>query len=174
MHDRPSDVVEQEGMSRSRAAQGTADLVLLVVDGSAPLTSEDHGMLEATACRSRLVIINKSDLPRAVGEDVAGMSVSALTGEGIDRLRHAIANALTGDTSGERDVPAVTNVRHAALLARAAEALDRASEAAASGTPEEFVAEDVADARHALEEITGARTPDDVLRVIFERFCIGK
>ena len=73
-----------------------------------------------------------------------------------------------------RDTPAVTNIRHADLLARAAAALRRAAAAAAAGTPEEFVAADVSEARGRLEEITGARTSDDVLHAIFDRFCIGK
>jgi tRNA modification GTPase len=175
VHDRPADVVEREGMSRSRAAQDVADLVLAVVDGSAPLGADDRRMLDATAGRPRVIAINKSDLPPADGGDgLAGVSVSALTGAGLAELRLAIAAALSAADDSSRDVPAVTNARHAALLAQAAEALGRATEAAASATPEEFVAEDVTEARRALEEITGARTPDDVLRVIFERFCIGK
>jgi tRNA modification GTPase len=173
-HDRPVDVVEREGMARSRAAQGVADLVLAVVDGSVPLTPDDRRMLDATAGRPRVVAINKSDLPRAEDVDLEGVAISALTGAGLDRLRDAIVLSLSAGASAERDVPAVTNVRHISLLEQAAAALTRGAEAAASGTPEEFVAEDVMDARRALEEVTGARTPDDVLAVIFERFCIGK
>jgi tRNA modification GTPase len=174
MHDRPADVVEQAGMARSRAAQGVADLVLVVIDGSVPLTPDDRRMLEATAARARVIVVNKSDRPRAQEVDVDGVAISALTGAGLDGLRRAIAGALGGGVAVERDVPAVTNVRHMHLLERAAAALTQAAEAAASGIPEEFVVEDVVDARRALEEITGARTPDDVLNVIFERFCIGK
>ena len=62
----------------------------------------------------------------------------------------------------------------AAALAGAGAFVATLAGAAASGTPEEFVATDLADARGALEEVTGARTPDDVLRHIFETFCIGK
>jgi tRNA modification GTPase len=180
IHEQPADIVEQEGMARSRAAQGVADLVLAVVDGSAPLTPDDRRMLATTVGRPRVVVINKSDLPRAQlvppTQDVYpdGVSVSARSGEGIDRLRRAIVDALSGGVDVGRDVPGVTNVRHVNLLERAASALTRAAEAASSGTPEEFVAEDVMEARHALEEVTGARTPEDVLKVIFERFCIGK
>jgi tRNA modification GTPase len=175
VHGSPADVVEREGMSRSRAAQDVADLVLAVVDGSAPLTADDRRMLEATAGRPRVVAMTKSDLPAAgSGDGLGGVAVSALTGAGLEELRRAIAAALSTGGEISRDVPAVTNARHAVLLAQASGALTRAAEAAASGTPEEFVAEDLSDARRALEEITGARTPDDVLRVIFERFCIGK
>jgi tRNA modification GTPase len=175
IHDRPSDVVEQEGMSRSRAAQGVADLVLAVIDGSAALAADDRQMLEVTAGRPRVIAINKSDLPSSGSSaGIDGIPVSALTGAGLDELRGAIAAALSGGSAIARDVPAVTNSRHAALLAQAEVALSRAAAAASCGTPEEFIAEDVAEARRALEEITGSRTPDDVLKVIFEQFCIGK
>ena len=73
-----------------------------------------------------------------------------------------------------RDVPAITNVRHVDLLTSARAALDRAAGAARTGTPEEFVLADLNEARRRLEEVTGARTSDDVLHEIFARFCIGK
>jgi tRNA modification GTPase len=175
VHGRPADVVEQEGMLRSHAALGIADLVLAVIDGSTPLTADDHRMLEAAGTRPRVIAINKSDLPQARREtELEGVAVSALTGVGLDRLRRAIVDALCAGLHGGRDVPAVTNARHAGQLRRAAAAVARAAAAAASGTPEEFVAQDVAEARRELEEITGVRAPDDVLKVIFERFCIGK
>jgi tRNA modification GTPase len=85
----------------------------------------------------------------------------------------AIAAALAG-AERLRDAPAITNVRHIDLLNRAADALRRAARAAHSRTPEEFVSADVVQARSLLEEMTGARTPDDVLRAIFDKFCIGK
>jgi tRNA modification GTPase len=99
--------------------------------------------------------------------------VCARSGDGIDAVRQAIASALSGTTS-YRDTPAVTNVRHVELLHRARAALIRAAESAAAEAPEEFVALDISEARAALEEVTGTRTPDDVLRHIFENFCIGK
>jgi tRNA modification GTPase len=75
------------------------------------------------------------------------------------------------------DPPAITNLRHLALLERAHEALSRARAAAGAGgdtLPEEFVLADLQDARAALEEISGRRTSEDVLSHIFSRFCIGK
>jgi tRNA modification GTPase len=79
-----------------------------------------------------------------------------------------------GARERRRDTPAVTNMRHVELLSKAEGVLRRASTAAAAGTPEEFVAADVNEARGLLEEVTGARTADDVLHAIFDRFCIGK
>ncbi len=99
--------------------------------------------------------------------------VSVLTGEGLAGLRAAIVRALAGEEP-LRDVPAVTNIRHLALLERARAALARAGVAAAAASPEELVLADLQEARGALEEITGRRSSDDLLREIFARFCIGK
>jgi tRNA modification GTPase len=164
------DVVEAEGVARARQASETADLVLVVVDGSGPLEPDDHLILADTANRRRLLVSNKADLG---GEAVAGfVAVSARTGEGLDGLRGDVVRAL--DVEWLDDPPAVTNLRHVALLERAHEAMSRGREAASAALPEEFVLADLQDARAALEEISGRRTPDEVLAHIFSRFCIGK
>jgi tRNA modification GTPase len=103
----------------------------------------------------------------------SAVRVSAATGSGFAELRAAMSDAL-GAGQRLRDTPAVTNMRHVELLSRSRSALGRAAGAAAAGTPEEFVAADVKEARALLEEVTGARTADDVLHAIFDRFCIGK
>jgi tRNA modification GTPase len=88
-------------------------------------------------------------------------------------LISAIASTL-GAVDIPRDQPQVTNVRHAVLLERARESLARASAALESKVSEEFPLLDLQEAGAALQEITGQRTSDDLLRHIFERFCIGK
>jgi tRNA modification GTPase len=121
-------------------------------------------------------VVNQRDLAPAWAADALGgavVAVSALTGEGMDALRAALLSAIRG-TESPRDVPAVTNLRHLDLLARAREALVRAATAAADGVPEEFVLADLNEARGLLEEMTGARTADDLLTSIFAKFCIGK
>ena len=170
-----ADAVEAEGMSRAHAARRVADLSLVVLDLSRPLAADDDELLRLTAAGRRLVAGNKCDLPSAWDPArVPGLiAVSAATGAGLDELRTTAAAVLCG-SERLRDVPAVTNLRHVALLAAAAAALRLAAEAAAAGTPEEFVAADVHEARGRLEEVTGARTADDVLRAIFQSFCIGK
>ena len=99
--------------------------------------------------------------------------MSALTGLGLDRLRTTIAARLSGSEE-LRDPPRISNVRHLALLADASAAVERAEQALAAGATEELVLAELAAARRALEEITGRRTPDDLLRHIFSRFCVGK
>jgi len=166
------DVVEREGVARGARAREVADLVVLVVDASQPLTSEDRMLLDQTSSRPRVIVANKSDLPPAGAID-SSLRVSAKRGEGLAELRSAIVQALT---QGEalRDTAVLTNVRHVTLLQDAREHLARAVEAARGGTPEEFLLADLQAARTRFDEIVGKRTTDDLLQHIFERFCIGK
>jgi tRNA modification GTPase len=172
------DLIEREGVERAREAAGVADVVLVVLDGSRGVSAEDARLLAATDTRSRVVAVNKSDLPSAAAEAPAcggpTVRISALTGEGMDALRAAIVSQLGGGEA-PRDAPAISNVRHVALLEAAAGSLDRAEQAASAGeTPEEFVLVDLQQARAAFEEITGVRTTEDLLEHIFEKFCTGK
>ena len=169
------DPVEAEGIARAVAARESASLTVLVLDRSSALTGDDHALLELTAARPRVVVANKADLPRAwdaAAFPMAVIELSARTGVGMGSLRQALAGVGAGETP--RDTPAVTNLRHVALLEGARSALQQARDAAAAGTPEEFVLSDVHDARSRLEEVTGSRTPDDMLQAIFANFCIGK
>jgi tRNA modification GTPase len=171
------DPIELEGMTRASEARDVAAAVMLVLDLSAPLTHDDRQLLVETAGRARIVAANKIDLPAAWNPEDLGTTelvrISARTEEGATELRRAIAGVLTNHEP-VRDIPAITNVRHASLVGSAHEALRRAAAAAAASTPEEFVLEDLNEARAKLEEITGVRTSEDVLAAIFERFCIGK
>ena len=169
------DIVEQEGVSRARDAIGVADLTIVLLDRSRPLSKDDRDLLEATASRPRLVAFNKIDLPAATLErleHLEPLELSAKTSAGIERLIEAIAEQLASEPI--RDTPTLTNVRHTTLLERAKESLQRASEALESAVSEEFPLLDLGEASAALQEITGTRTSDDLLRHIFERFCIGK
>lgn len=178
LHADAADAVEEEGIARAHAASRVADLAIVVLDSSRPLTTDDRDLLAATRRRPRVLVANKCDLAPAWSLDDADaggsvLPVSATRGDGIDQLRLAIVATISGQEP-LRDTPAVTNTRHAHLLSRAADALRRAADAADSRTAEEFVAADVSEARGLLEEVTGARTPDDVLTAIFSKFCIGK
>jgi tRNA modification GTPase len=171
---RPTDdVVEAEGVARARRAQVVADLVIVVVDGSLPLDRSDHDIVYQTTDYKRVIVSNKSDLGKDPRADF--LPISATTGAGLDALRAGMARAL--DVELLSDPPAITNVRHIALVERAHDALSRARSAAGAdgdALSEEFVLADLQDARTALEEISGRRTPEDVLEHIFSRFCVGK
>ena len=174
------DPVEAEGVSRARRAFGSAAAALVVVDRSVPLAADDRAVLAETAGSPRVAVVNKVDLPEAwpsaalpVDDDAPRVEVSARTGQGFDRLRGELRRVLVGGPAA-CETPMVTNLRHIELLDRSGSALAAAAAAAERGAAEEFVLEDLQRARRALEELTGKRTPDDVLQHIFDRFCIGK
>jgi tRNA modification GTPase len=172
-----TDIVEAHGVARSKQAHAVADLTLLVLDRSQPLDVNDRDVISQTTDGNRLIVANKADLAAAWREsEVPGaIAVSATTGAGLNELRGRIAAALDVDLLADR--PAITNVRHIALVKRAHDALTRARTAALAdggALPEEFVLADLQDARTALEQVNGQRTTEDMLAHIFSRFCIGK
>jgi tRNA modification GTPase len=176
-----ADEVEVEGVDRARRALTTADSVVVVLDLSRPLDDQDFDLLAETSRSTRLVVANKADLPpewSSADLQTPVEIVSSKTGEGLDQLQHAMRAVLEGSNPVmQRDTAAITNVRHAALLERARSSLGRAVGAVDNpdgAIAEEFVLTDLQDARAALEEVTGKRTSEDVLRHIFSRFCIGK
>ena len=177
---RPSaDEVEQEGIARARGAARVADLTLVVLDRSRPLTDADRSLVEETAARPRVVIFNKADLDARVQvadlPAVDTITISVRTSDGIDALLDRVAREL-GQRRDTRDAPLVSNVRHITLLEQARASLVRARRAvgASESVSEEFLLADLQDVDAALQEVTGRRTTDDLLRHIFERFCIGK
>jgi tRNA modification GTPase len=172
-----TEAVEAEGVKRAAHSARAADLVLAVFDASQPLTEEDRGVMARTSSRPRLCVLNKADLPAAwppssLGADRDPRAVSARDGLGFDALRASIAAA--AGLADPRERAAVTNLRHLALLERAAGALGRARASAHARAYEELVLADLHDARAALEEITGRRSAEDLLDEIFGKFCIGK
>ncbi len=114
--------------------------------------------------------------PRTPNPESGAIALSLKTGAGFDEVRAAMRAALD---VGEplRDAPIVSNVRHEVLLRDARESIARGAanvEAAGESASEELVLADLREARRAFEEITGRRTTEDVLRRVFERFCVGK
>jgi len=173
LRDGSNDPIEEEGIARARQAGAAADVVLVVLDRSQPLSDIDRALLIETSDRARVIVASKSDLPAAWrSEDAGALPVSSLTDEGIDALRSALAQTVS--PSPRRDRPAIANLRHASLLLRAKAAIARAAVAAAQGQPEELVLADLHEARGCFDEVVGSRAPDELLHAIFERFCIGK
>ena len=178
---RPNNAVEREGVARAVGAASIADVVLVVLDRSRARDDDDRSLLASSANADRLVLVNKCDLPAAWTSDALGLQEGAIeislqTGDGVAGLKQRLAERLLG-AERPRDVPAVTNVRHIELLAKAADAISRGRTTLAESqgkVPEEFLLSDLQEARGALEEVTGRRTSEELLRHIFGRFCIGK
>jgi tRNA modification GTPase len=158
-----TDMIESLGIARSHEAIADADLTIVVVDGSRPLTSEDRALM-----RGRYILAaNKADLGLIVKE---GIPVSAMTGQGIERLRDAILPE--AETASETGF--ITSLRHAQLLEESGASLDRAREAISANIPHEMLLLDLYGALRGIDGITGATTADDILNRIFSTFCIGK
>jgi len=171
-----TDAIEVEGVERAYQARRVAALTIVVVDGNQPIAEADRRIV-AESPAPRIVVSSKTDLPHAwtaaelKGEDVIALSVK--TGAGLNVLRERMVGGLT-DRETLRDVPSISNVRHLDLVNRASDSLQAAMYGIDAGATEELILTDLGAARRALEELTGRRTPEDLLRHIFERFCIGK
>lgn len=173
-----SDPVEREGVARAEEVVQSADLVLLVVNPFA--ADEDDAASQrawqALSVERRLCVSTRRDL----GETGAGralwwpddrLSVSTVTGEGIDRLRDVLAARLG---QSEWDGRTLTRSRHRALVSEVKAALERASTTLEAGGSEEYVLVDVIDGLEALAALRRVESADDVLETIFGSFCIGK
>ena len=165
--------VESLGIERSYQAMADADLTLVVVDLAQPFTAEDHSLI-ARAGERALVVGNKSDLARGAGKWPALLSVSALTGEGIPKLRDAILEAVAPKGVFEQETGFITSLRHEQLLRESTAYLEKACAAVRSSIPHEMLLLDLYGALRPIDAITGATTADDILNRIFSTFCIGK
>jgi tRNA modification GTPase len=157
-------LIENLGIERSLQAMVDADVTVVVVDLSAPVEEQDRKLM----ARAKLIVGNKSDLPRRAEISEPVIAVSALTGEGIDALRAAIVPQ-TDQESGF-----ITSLRHEQLLRESLEYLERAGTAVAEHIPHEMLLLDLYSALRPIDAITGATTADDILNRIFSTFCIGK
>ena len=181
---------ERMGVARSREAMAEADVVLLVVDATVGISGDDRAVLRQGASGGSAVLVawNKIDLVEGFAGDVqthisearcgAPTSIvvrtSAHTGEGIDELRAAIVDAVAGAEGGLRETGMLTNLRQHQAVVQALRGLDAAHLAVAAGIPHEMLLLDLYEALRGLDALTGATTSEDVLQLIFSRFCIGK
>lgn len=186
------DQAERLGVERSRAAVERSELILAVVD-SADELNETNGRELAELLRlvtdtgkPWIWIESKCDLsgvwvcgPRAgsVGNvnahPSAWVSLSAVTGKGMEQLEQAVAALFPQDTDVQAGV-LLTNARQAEAAGRARAAVERGAEALCSGLSPDAVVADVEEALSALGELTGRTVSEDVTARIFERFCVGK
>ena len=174
-----ADTVERLGVERAQQAAQRAELALLVLDGSAPLTREDEEAIAAARrARRMLVLVNKADLPQVL--DTAALRVrfgevillSARSGAGVDALCRAVEELFVGGETPRGEL--LTNARQAESAQRALDAVRRAEQALRSGLSPDAVLTDAEEALEALAEFSGKRVRDDLVATIFSRFCVGK
>ncbi|WP_136515254.1 tRNA uridine-5-carboxymethylaminomethyl(34) synthesis GTPase MnmE [Geomonas edaphica] len=173
------DQVEQEGVRLSLDRIPRADLVLFVIDGSAPFDEDDATILRAIGAKSCIVVENKSDLPSVavLPSDFSApvVTISTHTGSGVPSLRDAITNAfMHGHAIDSREYVAVSKARHWDSLLKARASLRSFVSNLEAGMNLEVLPVDLRDALDAVGEVTGETTADDILDRIFSSFCIGK
>ena len=193
-----ADQVEQIGVERSVERAQSAELVLHVIDRSAPLTDEDFAVADLLEGQQKIIVLNKCDLkpwgpcPQPPGRELApctpdymgeqqtlafttspSVEISSKTGEGLDKLYRLIEDMfLEGDVSADGDI--ITQVRHSFLLDETLRHLNEAFLAIDGSVPEDIVSIDLKAAYMLLGEMIGEAVGDDVLDRIFEEFCVGK
>jgi tRNA modification GTPase len=173
-----TELVESLGIERTYQAMADADLALVVVDISLPLTAGDETLIARAQASRHLTVGNKCDLGDPAGfggtGPVADVFVSALTGEGVPQLREAILNAVAPEGAFEQETGFITSLRHQQLQQESAAALEKAGAAVERAIPHEMLLLDLYGALRPIDAITGATTADDILNRIFSTFCIGK
>jgi tRNA modification GTPase len=174
------DEVEEQGIQRTHAALDRAELILHVLDASAPLTSEDIDLLRQLKERPHIVVLNKSDLPRALDlcdslEDPSSMvELSCANGTGLETLKDAIQKRVWKGVNTPENIEVTINARHQEVLRRAREATRNTLQALRTDLPLELVAIDLRIAADAVGEVVGKTTTEDLLDSIFSQFCLGK
>ncbi len=173
-----SDSLEAEGVRRSKATLEKAELILHVVDATEPITDKDWRLLEDSVNKKRIVVRNKIDLARdTVWNDsfgITAISVSSLTGEGLETLKDTIKSLLWSGGVGGEMLQVMINSRHQEALRRAHFSTTHATDALRNDQSLELVALDLRIAFNAVGEIVGKTTTEDLLDSIFSQFCLGK
>lgn len=167
------DIVEKIGVNRSMKALSDAELVLLVLDQSKALTHEDKSLLELTKDKKRIIIANKSDLPKALSMEEV-VSVSTLTKHGLKDLEKAILKILSLEDIESRDINYLSNMRHITKVKEAKQSLLNVLKSIDLDMPVDVYAIDLTQAWRALGEILGENNADDLLDELFSKFCLGK
>ncbi|CVK18582.1 tRNA modification GTPase MnmE [Sporomusa sphaeroides DSM 2875] len=177
-----ADVVEKIGVERAKALVEQADLILLLLDSSAPLSPEDRAVLELLPGKQAIVLINKSDLPaRLETEEVEKytggrlvLKISVAREEGLAALEQAIVDMVYGGQVSPGEAAFVNNVRHSAALRAALERLNDAEATIEAGMPSDCIVVDLREAWEKLGAVTGDTVGEDIIDQIFTQFCIGK
>ncbi|MBU6428531.1 MAG: tRNA uridine-5-carboxymethylaminomethyl(34) synthesis GTPase MnmE [Cyanobacteria bacterium REEB65] len=171
-----TDAIEAEGVLRSREQLSAAELRVLVYDASVGVTAAERELLAVVGGRPTVLAANKVDLlkDRGGSPPVAGaIALSAKTGEGLSQLEEAIARAVMGGGE-EASCPVGVNARHRAALDRAAARLEAAQVTLGEGQPRDLLSGDLRAAAVALGAIAGVDLNEEILDLLFSRFCVGK
>jgi tRNA modification GTPase len=172
------DMIESEGIRRSRESLAQAELILHVLDASETLTAADQNYLSDFAGKRRILVCNKIDLPRqlrfAQPPPAPVVELSCVSGAGLEALKDAIKELIWSGNVKAGMLQVMINSRHQDALRRGREAAVQTVEALRNNLTLELVAMDLRIAVNAVGEIVGHTTTEDLLDSIFSQFCIGK
>ena len=170
------EIVEKEGIRRSKGAMQEADLILLLLDASRPLTDGDRELLNIVPKEKTILVWNKIDLrkPLEAIDWHSTIHISAKERVGLDHLRAAIDQTIWKKGPPSKEEIVITQERHFQALSNALLACESVIAGLQQGLSPEFISSDL---RHALNElgmIIGTNVSEDILTSIFSKFCLGK
>jgi len=170
------ELIEKEGIKRSKAAMEKADLILLLIDASTPLMDEEEILLRTAPKEKMLVIWNKTDLPHTIPslESQPQVALSAKTGAGMSELKKAIETTLFQGKFPEKGGVILTLVRHKEALEKAIQDLTALIDGLKTGISPEFLSSDMRSCLQHLGNIIGQDISEEILNAIFAKFCVGK
>jgi tRNA modification GTPase len=177
-----ADIVEKIGVEKAREYIATADLILVLLDSSLPLSAEDREVLELLPGREAIVLINKSDLPTLLNmdevytyvSDQKVIRISVMENSGLIELEQIIFDMVYGGHVQQKEGAFINNVRQANLLEQAKSHLEAVLLTIHDGMPADCIVVDLRDSWEKLGEITGDTVGGDIIDQIFTKFCIGK
>ena len=177
-----ADVVEKLGVEKAREYSATADLILILLDASVPLSAEDREVLELLPGREAIILINKSDLPTLLNMDEVYtyaldhqvINISVTEGKGLSELEKAIFDMVYGGQIQQKEGAFINNLRQASLLEQAKSHLEAVLLTIDHGMPPDCIVIDLRDSWEMLGQITGDTIGEDIIEQIFANFCIGK
>lgn len=175
------DIVENIGVEKSKKFIENADLVLLVLDASRELESEDREVIEEIQNHNKktIVLLNKIDLERKIELEEFNLEnileISAKDNIGIEDMEERIYSYIVEENvedSSEKLI--ITNIRHKIALEKTKDAIRNIFETIDAGMPMDLISVDLKEALDSLSEITGEISSEDILDHVFGNFCVGK
>lgn len=168
------DIVEKIGIEKSLNLIDEAELVLLILDASCPLSDEDKYLLEKTKDKKRIIIMNKIDLKlnNSYMDDV--IKISAKNNEGIEDIKDAIKELFNVGTFMSKNLTFFTNVRQISLLKSAIKSLEDVEQGIKEEREIDMIEIDLKLVWEKLGDIIGANYTEELIDNLFSRFCLGK
>lgn len=172
------DLVEQIGVTRSKEAIISSDLVVFVLNNNEPITQEELDVINTETSAKKIIFINKCDLEEKINldklKDYTICYGNTIEANGLDSLKQTIIELFNLDELKSKNYNYLSNARHIALVKEAVSAVENGIESAENNLPFEMISVDINEAYDLLGEIIGAVYKDELLDTLFSKFCLGK